>query len=88
MRTAFWIMVVVSIVTGVYRIAFEPSILRMSDTYKDLAHVLVGGQIGVWAALRYARDKPAPQRKSLADVCLWSAIVLTVVEVICAVAKK
>lgn len=87
MKTAFWITILVSIAAGIYRIAFEPSILRMSDTYKDLAHVLVGGQIGAWAALRYASEKPAAQRKSLADVCLWSAIVLTIVEVICAVAK-
>ena len=52
MKTAFWITILVSIAAGIYRIAFEPSILRMSDTYKDLAHVLVGGQIGAWAALR------------------------------------
>lgn len=87
MKTALWIMVVVSFAAGIYRIAFEPSILRMSDTYKDLAHVLVGGQIGVWAALSYASDKPASDRKRLARVCLYAAIILSVVEVICAVAK-
>ena len=80
---AIWTIIVLSIAFGAYRVFVEPTSLQLGDTYKDLAHLFVGGLFGAWL---FGRRAITPREIIIAEVCLTSAVVLTVIEVVCAIA--
>ena len=75
--------ILISIAVGLYRIVVEPTSIQVPDTYKDIAHIVVGGLFGAWLLGYSFFEQLNDEVWSVAKLCGWSALLLTILEVVC-----
>ena len=83
------LLIILALAIGLYRVFVEPTQLTVADTYKDIAHLFVGGLFGA-AAMARTCCKDYGCGNLVADAgwfCFWVGLSLSLLELACFLAR-